>query len=355
MSPRFFLRFQFLMALLISGSGPIRAQVALIGPPGDTVRVFDDLFGTDEPLQMTLTFDVKQFQRTRQKEEYQPAAMTLPAGDSGELLFPVRIRARGNYRRDECSTPPFWLNIRYSGLMEGELTDIRRMKVVTRCRSGSQYDYYVLREYLTYRLYNLVTPYSFRTRLVRLTTVDLGRDGKTESQWAILIEPEELMARRLNGRIVDSDNLSVQTVNFGIMDRLAMYQYMIGNGDFSITGQHNKKILAVNNGPVSGFVPIPYDFDYCGLVNTHYAVPNEALPIRTVRERYYQGPCRSETAYQLVIDEFLSLREEMNALILSFPHLDDEEKLDMISYLQTFFNDAAKEDFIQDNLRRTCL
>ena len=350
----------------------------------DTASVYEGLFEKQDPLHLTLKFDVKTFQRTRADEEYHPAEMTCmtvgnPGRSSGgsatigsssggsaatgfstmdtsgdhssgsdtfRVTHPVRVKARGIYRMNNCYIPPFWLNIRYSGFEAEELEGIRRMKMVTRCRSAREYEDYVLREYLVYKLYNLVTPYSFRVRLVRLKFIDTGRKNKETEEWAFLIEPEEMMARRLYAQSVKSDDLTTRIVNRDVMDLLAMFQYMIGNGDYSVAGRHNLKILTSNDGSPVGFIPVPYDFDYTGIVNTGYAIPGEGLGIEHVRERYFLGPCRGRVLHEMAIEELQSLHDEIVEMILGFEYMDENEKVDMVAYLQEFFNQAGKEDFM---------
>ena len=303
---------------------------------------------------MTLKFDVRHFQRTRKAEEYQDAEMTCMLPDSTFARYPVRVRARGIYRRDHCGIPPLWLNIRYAGIEVPELEDIRRMKMVTRCRMASTYEGYVLREYLVYRIYNLLTPYSFRVRLVRLKYIDTGRKNRETLQWAFLIEPDDLMARRTGSTVIKSDELAMRMLNTEAMDLLAMFQYMIGNGDYSVTGRHNLRILDSGTGGRMGYIPVPYDFDYTGIVNTHYAIPGETLGIASVRERYFLGPCRNSNNYQIVIDKLQELRQEIEARIWEMEYLDEEDRYDMIGYIESFFVTAENRRFIEGEIESTC-
>lgn len=346
--------FIFIAGLLIFIPGTIEAQWGEVPSFEDTLEVYEELFDLEEPLHLTLKYDIKTFQRTRRKEKYQHAELTNHVNDSFQVVHPVRVKARGIYRRDNCATPPFWLNIRYSGIEAEELQDIRRMKMVIRCRSAAQYENYVLREYLVYKIYNLISPISFRTRLVRLKFVDTGRNNRESEDWAFLIEPDQMMASRLDGRIIKSDELSMRTVNQRIMDQVALFQYMIGNGDYSVTGRHNLKILALLTPDIRGFVPVPYDFDFTGLVNTHYAVPGETLDISSVRERYFLGPCRNASVHQRAIDNFRQYKDEIQEYILNFEYLDEEEKMDMISFVQGFFYQIESERFIERHIERTC-
>ena len=60
----------------------------------------------------------------------------------------------------------------------------------------------------------------------------------------------------------------------------AIFEYMIGNTDWSMVYQHNVEMLYLNSAAFS----IPYDFDHSGIVNAYYAKPNPMLNIRSVRD-----------------------------------------------------------------------
>ena len=76
------------------------------------------------------------------------------------------------------------------------LEEIKRIKVVTHCKGSQDYEEYVLKEYLCYKIYNIISPVSFRVRLVRMTYVDTGRKNKVTEGWAFMIEPKHMLAER---------------------------------------------------------------------------------------------------------------------------------------------------------------
>jgi len=345
-----------LAGIILFISGPVAAQNEIRSRSYvDTLEVYEGLFKYEDPLHLTMKFNARQFRRTKRQDKYQPAELTNHVNDSFHITHPVRIKARGIFRLDYCTTPPFWLNIRYSGIETEELKNIRKMKMVTKCKSSKSYNDYLLREYMVYKIYNIITPNSFRVRLVRLSYVDTGsKKNRTSEDWAFLIEPEEMLAERLDAKVIESDKMSMRTTHKQSMDQMAMFQYMIGNGDYSVTGRHNLKLLALPNPAIVGFVPVPYDFDYTGLVNTEYAIPGETLGIKSVRERYFLGPCRAKSLYLNAINRIVSFRDEINDLILNFEYLDEDAKMDMIGFLETFFVAAEDEDFIEDNITITC-
>ena len=320
----------------------------------DTVKVYEDIFGLREPLVLTMKFNIKEFQKSRRDEKYHPAEMTCHVNDTFQVTHPVRVRARGKFRRDNCNMPPFWLNIRFSGIEAEELAGVNRMKVVTRCMGATQYENYILREYLVYRIFNLLSPYSFNTRLVRLKYVDTGRKNKMTEDWGFIIEPEDMMAERNNAMAIKSDRLSIRTVNREVMDQMAFFHYMIGHGDYSVTGRHNLKILTLKDYGPTGFIPVPYDFDYTGLVDAHYAIPGESLGISSVRERYYLGACRSKEIHEQTIRWLASYRDEIKDLILSFEYLDESERLEMANYIESYYLRSEQKGFIERSINPTC-
>jgi len=121
-----------------------------------------------------------------------------------------------------------------------------------------------------------------------------------------------------------------------------------------VTGRHNLKILFMDTPDIRGYAPVPYDFDYTGLVNTHYAIPGEGLGIKSVRERVFLGPCRTEHIQQQVVDSFKTFRDEITDLILNFEYLDEDERMDMIGYVRAFFQELEEENFIDRKIFKTC-
>jgi hypothetical protein len=228
------------------------------------------------------------------------------------------------------------------------------MNLVLPCKNAAEYESYVLREYLAYKIYNIITPLSYRVRLVRLTLIDTVKDNEVTEDWAFLQEPDELLNLRLNSTMIESDRLSMRTVNPEAINRLSMFQYMIGNADYSVSGQHNLKIMALKEYGPTGFLTVPHDFDFSGLVNTNYAVPSESLGTTSVRERYYLGPCRSKQIHEETIQELAQFNDEIMGYIRDFEYLDEKERVDMIEYLESYVKDSRESGFIDRKISPTC-
>ena len=250
---------------------PLTGQENYIPTFEDTMAVYENLFEIEEPLHLTLKFDVKQLVKTQWKETYLPAEMTCHVNENFEVKHDVRVKARGEVRKRVCTKPMFWVNMRHAGIEAEYLEDVIKMKMVVRCKASNMHKYYVLREYLTYQIWNLLSPYSFNTRLVKLKIIDTGRKDKESEDWAFLIEPEAMLAERNNCIPIKNDRLSVRTVDQEWMDKVAFFSYMVGQSDFSVTGRHNLKILKSKEfGPAGFFGGLDFVYDRCESGETQY-------------------------------------------------------------------------------------
>ena len=320
----------------------------------DTFSTSIDMFEELAPMDITLTYDMKAFQRDKNKDEYRDVHFRYQFTESEAIEHTLRIKPRGQFRKSHCSYAPFWLNIRKADVVNENLQEVKKFKVVTQCRGGKDYSDYVLKEFLTYKIYNLLSPFSFRVRLVHMKYIDTGRKNKESESWAFLIEPEEMLAERSDGVVIKKDEISMRYMRTEEMDLAALFQYMIGNPDYSIAGRHNMKLLGLPGFGSAGYNPVPYDFDYTGLVNAEYAIPGENLGITSVTQRYYLGPCREDQEYQVAIDHINSHREEILELVTEFPYLSDKHKNEMIAYLEDYFILTSGPKFIESKLKSTC-
>jgi len=191
-----------------------------------------DFFGSDEPVTMTLTFNFKDYLKSRYNPEYIDAVLSLAGSDSITLTQRIRMKARGEMRRSYCSFPPVMLKFKQK---ENEPAPIRSggsLKLVTPCNQNNMYETYVLKEYLAYRMFNLVTPYSFKTRLVKIKYIDSGRPRYSLEMYGFLIENDKDMAARNQSALIEKRALNQSMMNTADMARVAIYNYMIGNTDW---------------------------------------------------------------------------------------------------------------------------
>ena len=321
----------------------------------DSLDVSSDIFAEPHPAEITLRYDMKEFRKRSNADKYLKAELIYHLGDTlPDIKHIVRIKARGKNRQEVCSFPPIWINIRKADIQNRNLQETKRIKLVTHCGRGKSFENYVLKEFLAYKIYNLISPFSFRVRLVRMKYVDTGRKDRITENWAFLIEPESMLAERLDMVPLKMDNVSITQTDTLWTSTMSIFQFMIGKADYSVAGRHNVKLLKYNDYTKPNVIPVPYDFDYSGLVNAHYAVPGDNLGVGSVRERYFLGPCRTEDYYRGVIDSFINRKEGILELVRSFEHLSKSDKENVALYLEEFFNDSRNNKYIKYSILSTC-
>ena len=67
---------------------------------------------------------------------------------------------------------------------------------------------------------------------------------------------------------------------------LGLFQFMIGNTDWSVPGLHNIELVETATGDYLG---VAYDYDWTGAIDARYAEPAATLGIRNVRQRLWRG------------------------------------------------------------------
>ncbi len=313
---------------------PVMAQG--VAAPDSVAR--QGLFADDAVLSFTLTAPLQKVLKDRgDKPATHLAQLSYAAGSATDTL-PVKLTVRGNFRRKRvnCVFPPLYVDFPKKKVRGTPFAHQNKLKLVTHCQS----DEYVVREYLVYRLYNLLTEASFRARLARVTYVDSAGKRPPETRWAALLEDEDDLVKR-NGAIPnklrqhgmpDMDSLSMATV--------AVFQYLIGNTDWSVPYRHNIRLLTLNDHTPP--VPVPYDFDHSGLVDANYALPAEQLGIASVRERLYRGLAYSPALFQLVFERFTQLKPQFYALYQNDARLDPAYIKRTLRYFDDFYATISK-------------
>jgi hypothetical protein len=313
----------------------------------------NDIFNGTETLKITITSDYKNLIRRKYQGEYQPAILVYHINDTVDVRREIEIKPRGNMRRKTCYFPPVTLNFPKKEAVLPQIREFDKMKMVVECKKGETFGDYILSEFYAYRLYNFVTDYSFRVRLIELTMVDANDNMKSMTTYAFLIESVDQVAGRMNAVPIETQNVQDRLTEPGTLALCYLFQYMIGNTDWSIPGQHNIKLIKAND--PSSFYPvaIPYDFDYAGIVNTEYAVPDERLGIQTVRERKYRGVCLDEKYMRAAAEKLISAKDRMLGMYESSllkPHL----KRSALGYLDEFFAILEHEPKFKYSILEQC-
>ncbi len=303
------------------------------------------LFQDDGVVKAVLTAPISQAyaQRNQDVRIYFPGQWTYTAADGKTQRLDVSIRTRGLFRRKYCQYPPLQLNFKKKQVKGTLFAGQDKLKVVAPCEDGAKSQQHVVLEYLAYRTFQILTDTSFSTRLVRISYVDSDEKLQPWTDLTFVIEDDSDMARRL-----DLTRLKVVANRFDQMDHettalAELFQFLIANNDFSdlksADGReccHNAEILALkDNADVR--IPVPYDFDMSGLVNTEYAAPPDFIPIRFVRTRYYRGLCQPPGVLDKTIAHVQSKRQEIIGLFANTRELEPRTKEKTLKYIEDFF------------------
>jgi hypothetical protein len=316
----------------------------------DTIAQDFGLFTSDEVLNLSLRFDLTEYMRKKPKEEYLKAILTYHISDTDSINKEIKLKSRGIARNNICNFPPIYLNFKKSDLKAPGLKKVDKIKMVTHCNSGNEE--YLFKEFLIYKMYNVLTEYSFKVRLVKVDYISTAKNNKIIRSYAFLIEPLDMLAERTKSVPVESLNLGQRSIIPEMMDRMSIFNYMIGNTDWSVAGLHNCKVISIidTNHPGLGGV-VPYDFDYAGLVNAHYALPAEGLGLESVRERRFLNECKSVEQYTNALKEFSEKKSEFYKIVNEFVYLNEKDKKSMIDYLDEFYSDLENGILIKTFLR----
>jgi hypothetical protein len=328
------------------------AQAA--GP--DTTGSSFMLFENETPLEITLQFNLTAYLRTKPKEEYLKGKITFHPGRADSLTRDIRLRTRGEFRNSWCYYAPLELNFKNADFGYSDLDSIRKLKMVSQCTSGSESEKYVLTEYLIYKMFSVLTDTSFKVRLLKINYIDSENKKKPYTQYGFFIEPVEMLAARTNSVEIKSRGLTQKSIFPEIMDRMAIFNYMIGNFDWAVPNQHNVKVFKpMAYDTINLALSVPYDFDFTGLVDASYAVPDDKITgTISIRQRIYLGVCRTREVYEKDIEEFLRKKEAIYGVINEFDYLSEKQKKDMTLYLDEFFNLCTGKQKILSVLLNSC-
>jgi len=293
------------------------------------------LFTDENVLQLKLSANYKSVQKDRSDNPaYHPARLSYMTDDGVQVSIPVKIKARGNFRKDRsnCIFPPLWVNFpKHHDDSTGLFMNQQKLKLVTHCQG----DQYVIREWLVYKLYNVLTEKSFRARLVKVDYIDSSAKLKVDSHYGILLEDENEMAARNGAIVLKRMMVPPQATDHEEYLKMTVFQYLIGNTDWSIPYLHNIRLIS----PDSTKVPftVPYDFDHAGIVNAPYAVPAELLEIPSVRTRLYRGYCLPYTDFDETVKVYDQLKEKIYNVYTDCSLLPAKYVKETTGYLDDFY------------------
>lgn len=343
--------------------------LALFLIPGGAVNAQSDpdearpLFERHDTLQVRIEAPLTTLMREKPEDEYLDGTFYYTGGDGQEHALDLKLQTRGRFRRkkETCNFSPVRLNFRKKQVAGTEFAGQDKLKLVTHCQDRrNSYEQLVMREYLAYRILQTLTDRSFGARLMHITYVDTDKNGKSMTKYGFVIEDEDDIEERLGmvrhkSRGINSEELDGRHANL-----VSVYEYMIGNTDFSlILGPsdssccHNAVLFSEND--AAPFIPIPYDFDFSGLVDAPYAAPNPRFELRSVKQRLYRGRCMNNEILDETFSRFLDKRDDIGNLVAGLDGLDNKDRKEVVKFLDDFFEDITDADAKQRRFIDECV
>ncbi len=278
---------------------------------------------------------------------YHNGVLTYKNNDGKTVNINLQIKTRGNFRRKRaiCTFPPMRLKLDSTSILNTIFDGQRKLKLVTHCKSRDKYQQFLFQEFLIYRTYNILTDKSFKVRLLEINYIDTDKKNDIITRYGFLIEDTDDMASRNGAKKIKNEYVRLDKTTEHESILLSLFQFMIGNTDWSVPKLHNIKLIEyeLNTKPVA----VPYDFDWSGVIAAPYATPAPHLGITSVQERIYRGyKCEIKTLKK-VIEVFETKREEIFRLHRTFNLLDKRKLKRTLKYYDKFYKIICNEDRIE--------
>ena len=325
------------------------------------IKDYDPLFASQELLEVEVEGPFALLARERSDEEELDGKFRYTAADGSPVEFDIAIRARGNWRRnpDICKFPPLRINYKKSQTKDTLFHKQDKLKLVTHCQNNSdRYDQSVISEYLAYRAFNVLTDYSYRVRLLKIKYVYTDRKTELET-YGFLIEHDDRIGKRIDGEPVELERTSVESIKAADLSLASVFQYFIGNTDFSPRATapdeeccHNQALFTNEDGL---YRTIPFDFDQSGLVNARHAAPNPRFGLRTVKTRLYRGRCVNNDRLPATLLLFQVRRRDIEALVNGQAELSPGTRRDLLKYIEDFYKTIDNPKRVEQRLVTKCV
>lgn len=332
------IRHLFLLCLLMVAAGSVSAQ---------TTEPL--LFDSHDVLELTMPVDFDSLCRPSEDPEcdYAPTVFEYVNANGEQVSLPISIKRRDGWRamQTNCQVPTIF--VRFSDedtagtLFEGQPT----LALTSHCGKGidpdrsrtlpDEFESYVGNEYLGYRMFNLVTDVSLRVRFIKITYANPGDPRRDFTRNGFFAEHFETLAERMGAQLMPATHFDPASLDMNAADQVALFNFMVGNTDWSIEKQENVFLLRFPDGRD---VPVLYDLDMCGLVNPHYASPADNVPIKKVKHRYYMGYCHADTDWDALFTKFSGLEEDIMTMLVTSPGLGRGDRRESGAYLDSFFD-----------------
>ncbi len=309
----------------------------------DTAKPCEGLFCSETPLnlQLELYFDSLLAGGVSEATRYNAV---LKIFDNNKLVktMHIELSKRGHFRKfpNICDFPPLRMHFDQEQAKGTVFENLNKIKIVTHCQNNdSAFDQYVVQEYLIYKAYNLITDFSFKTRLAKIRYVDLSKSFPDVETYTFFIENPGSLEKRLKGTCIDTKYIWPKNLDQKQYALMTMFQYMMINQDWSVSLAHNLELFALK--PDYKILPIPFDFDMCGIIAIPYKSPTVPFKKGVKPERTFMG---KDISKENIMEAVEILRKHKNEIIRIFntsPLLTPQNRKNIVNHLTDFYDSVS--------------
>ena len=312
------------------------------------------LFANQDPLNIRLKVSFKDLKKETNDSTYMDGMLYFEKSKGVWDSIKVDLRTRGDFRLRECFFSPIRVKIKKGDAKGTIFEGNKALKLVLPCKKSKDNNSLILREYMCYKIYEAITPYTFNTRQL---SIDLFEgSGKTEKEYILsgfFIEDDDLAAERHGAEVKEKLNLHPLALHDTTSIRHDFFQYFIANIDWSTTFMHNAKIIQTRQ-PFRN-IPLTYDFDQSGFVDAPYATLNPEFNMTDVKQRFYRGFCRDDNSVvNYVRSQYIGLESRIFEIMRSYNSYFDEKEIASTEKFVAEFFGTMKDDKKFEAMIKSC-
>ncbi len=321
----------------------------------------DLLFQSTDLLDITLTAPFRLIDRERDSELEYDGSLSYTDDSGQQVTLEVTLSVRGNWRlqKGNCRYSQLWVDLRRSQVPGTIFENQNRLKLVVQCNRQNSYVNYLVKEQQLYQIFGEISEYNFDTRMVNTTYVDSERSDTSRTHLSFFIEHQNRLAERFGMDEVDLERISLNELDPGQSNLVALFMYLVGNTDYSsVSGQagdeccHNTKLLVNDAGR---YFSIPYDFDGSGYVDARYAAPpSPGVGVQSNRRRAYRGYCASIDSINTAIEALQESREQIYSIIGDTTYVSSRDANRSQRYIDDFFEILDEQRQVDRRIVRDC-
>ena len=319
----------------------------------------DPLFHEKEILNIELIGPFFTINKERDKETKYPGGTLNYFEDEKKISLDVKYIPRGNNRlsKDTCSYAQLWLDFKSKKVKDTLFKKQNKLKLVVQCKNNRNYEAYLIKEFQAYRIFNILSNTSFQSRLLNIKYVDTDKNT-SRRHLGMIIEEKSRLAKRTGLKAAKIQKIKYQELDAQQGNLVSLFMYMIGNTDYSIISSnegsccHNSKLLLDRSN--SNYIPVPYDFDSSGYVNTSYALPSDSFRIRNVRQRLYRGFCTPKGILTKNLNLFREKRQEILAIAGDQSQVTKRVAKSSLKYIEAFYKIINNPKDLHKRIEKTC-